>query len=123
MADIGQAIEWLEEGKKIRRTGWSKGTYLTDNHGEILQSNYSIGKEKSRFQTIIHQWATEAILANDWEVYNEPRFNEGDIAYLPKTVIEVNGTGNAVRISLNNREVWMDANSLLTQAEIKGDRK
>lgn len=124
MADIRQAVAWLKAGKRIRRAEWSEGTYLTDNDGEILQSNYSIVKERGRFQTVIHQWATEAVLANDWEMYDDPpRFNEGDTAYLPLTIIEVNGTGKGVCVYLNSREIWMDANSLLTQAEIKGDRK
>lgn len=124
MADIRQAIAWLETGNRIRRAVWSNGTYITmDDQGNIIQTSKSIAHEGRSIERVSSMWPTQAVLANDWEVYNDPpRFNEGDLAYLPLTVVEVNGTGKTVCVYLHSQELWMDANSLLTYGEMRDQK-
>jgi hypothetical protein len=61
MTDFKQAVEWMKEGKKVRRSFWSDKTWfirskdnnILDNNG--LQRHYNI----------------ESIEATDWEIYQE----------------------------------------------------
>jgi hypothetical protein len=82
MADIGQAIAWLREGKSIQRHGWNgKGmhVYMEDAHTEAYPQPKGNGE---RYQVAAYLvlfnaqgvrqpgWnaSTPDLLAQDWEV-------------------------------------------------------
>ena len=61
MADFNQAIKWLREGKKVRRSGWVKGSVLHNERGRIL-----FGSENTTLLSCLPN-----LEATDWEIYCE----------------------------------------------------
>lgn len=116
MADIGQAIAWLQDDQKIRREVWKEGTYLSlDWRGDVKQS--SCNKGTKRIETQINLWATEGILAHDWEIYSQPRWKVGDTAYLPIRITDI--SRNGVRVTGAGEPIWMEKTAVLSAEEIK----
>lgn len=67
MANFKQAIKWLKEGKKVRRSSWHKEHYI--------YSNPQVNRIMWNWQTEdFHICATEVFGYNDdWEIYEEPK--------------------------------------------------
>lgn len=119
MADVGQAIQWLRDGRKIRREAWVEGTYTTmDGNGNAVQCSKSIAYEGRPVERISNMWPTQAILANDWTIYEEPRWRVGDIGYIPVTVYSSH-YGEPVRVeTAEGGYRWIDSKDLLTAEDI-----
>lgn len=63
MADIKQAAQWMNEGKKVRRKGWADGVYYHAPF-KIKVHNPSRPDENGYF------WPCD-LLADDWEIFKE----------------------------------------------------
>ena len=67
MSDFKQAIKWLREGKKVRRSSWGNKTL----YGEIKANNF-ISFEDERGDTNAHFLNdAESLEATDWEIYEK----------------------------------------------------
>ena len=62
MADFMQAIQWMKEGKKVRRKVWTKRFFIYVEGYDIYNEE---GKLTKRFQYFGHFKAT------DWEVLED----------------------------------------------------
>lgn len=71
MADFGQALQWMKEGKKVQRKKWG-GEYLKIEDSQIFDE---CGKIFNRFDSNI-------ILNDDWEIYTEPMSEEAKAALI-----------------------------------------
>jgi hypothetical protein len=62
MADFMQAVKWMKEGKKVRRSFWDKNVFLQPNgrNGEITNNDGKTG-----------QFSYCYFEATDWEIYEE----------------------------------------------------
>ena len=62
MADFKQALDWLNEGKEVRRKNWALNFFITciKSLDEIIDEN---GDK--------YESSNESILACDWELYEE----------------------------------------------------
>jgi len=77
MATFQEAIVWLKEGKKVRRSGWTQQVYLKcrKSFGDAI-CYYSMDKDNS--------WGGKAdydfddFEATDWEIFEEKE-SEGDL--------------------------------------------
>lgn len=118
MADIGQAVQWLYEGKKVRRGVWSEHTYYyLDPHRDLKQCSRGSRKVEERYETSINLWATQGVFAHDWEIYSQPRWKVGDTAYLLVRITDVHR--NAVRVDAMGQSIWMEKTEVLSAEEIK----
>ena len=64
MANFNQAIQWMREGKKVRRKNWVRADlYLFHEYGEIFRNKYLEGVAQPMIFTFSN---FEAI---DWEIY------------------------------------------------------
>ena len=62
MSDFNQAIKWLEEGKKIRRSGWFSDIFLKeDTAGNIYDESSDLR----------HYFTRNDFEAKNWETYCE----------------------------------------------------
>lgn len=118
MADIGQAIQWLRSGKKIRREVWSEETYIfLDSTGDVKQSSHNAGMKSGRWETQANLWAVEGILAHDWEVYSQPHWKVGDTAYLRVHVIDAER--KSVYVEGAGRSMWVHESRILSEEEVR----
>lgn len=66
MADFKQAIEWMKEGKKVRRKTWGNKLLFGELTGNMIY--FMDGERYCEFK-IFHD--LESIEANDWEIFEE----------------------------------------------------
>ena len=64
MADFKQAIEWLKEGKKVRRKDWFKNSYYFLDKGGVVCLMTLDGIRNIHF-------ILEEFDAKDWELYKK----------------------------------------------------
>ena len=80
MSDFKQAVQWLKEGKKVRRENWSvKNLYCKYSESVWSGNNFKEGifffKDNSK-NTIKEEFTFKDFEATDWEIYEEKDFNE-----------------------------------------------
>ena len=70
MANFEQAIKWLEEGKKIKRTNWRID-------GEVHLILKKVDGEKKVFDSYgdLYRFDYDDIMAKNWIVYRGGRLN------------------------------------------------
>jgi hypothetical protein len=61
MADFKQALDWLNEGKRVRRKNWGKPCYIKKGLESTLQDQYG-----ERLEVDL-----KIVLTIDWELYEE----------------------------------------------------
>ena len=73
MSDFQQAIEWMKEGKKVRRVKWKFGyeLHLYDDGYRISEKVLPNMKDKEFFEVKCGSFKIEDFEATDWEVYEE----------------------------------------------------
>ena len=65
MADFKQALDWLNEGKRVRLPHWHKEEYIYKNLSYIFNENNQMSI-----------CSLHAVLHKDWEVYlDKPKHN------------------------------------------------
>jgi hypothetical protein len=81
MARFEQALDWLNEGKKVRRNDWLKGNYIVKDFQCI---NDQTG---SPSETDLYH-----ILCDDWELYEEKPEHLCKLSPISQTVCQlING--------------------------------
>jgi len=66
MADFNQAIEWLKEGKKVKRKCWGDNSYIVENLSSISAS--------FKFENGEDLWLSrEMFESTDWEIFEEDK--------------------------------------------------
>lgn len=74
--NFGEAIQSMKDGKRVRRKGWEKGTWITVDYIASCQTYISLGRDNSfdGHKTWIPR--PEDMLAEDWEIKDEaPKAN------------------------------------------------
>lgn len=71
MSDFKQAIEWLKEGKKVRRAKWKYGyeLHFYDDGYRISGKALVDAKDKDFFEVKCGSFKIEDFEADDWELY------------------------------------------------------
>ena len=65
MADIKQAVKWMQEGKRVRRSVWPSGESIQFEDGGFGFIDSSHGLQVDL--------CAESLLADDWQLADEPR--------------------------------------------------
>ena len=73
MADFKQAIEWLREGKKVRRKCTSNPFYKIFLSKELGSKDFVYMEHMKELKPKPHNFQLEEFEATDWEIYLEKR--------------------------------------------------
>lgn len=122
MADFGTAIQWLKEGKKVHRPMSDSTTYnyLDITEETIYQTNAWGGKSR------VTTWPTQAVMATDWEIREEPSlWNKGDTAFVKVEILQthmmLSSSEHFVIARIHDSgSICISESDLLTAAEIRG---
>lgn len=71
MADIFQAVKWLDNGKSVRRGGWFNTDFAIINveFEDDSDNGGSFGwKIEPLNEDDVMEWTTADIIATDWEI-------------------------------------------------------
>lgn len=64
---IGTAVQWLKEGKKIRRHSWEPGIWI-----HLIKTNWGMHLDGNSPDKALYTFCSfENLLAEDWEIANE----------------------------------------------------
>lgn len=66
MADFKQAVEWIRDGKKVKRKEWRELLLVLDTGRIVFCSNEGIEYSNDRSNLFFQDY-----IASDWEIYDE----------------------------------------------------
>jgi hypothetical protein len=102
MADFKQALDWLNEGKRVRCSHWDKQEYLCKYFDSLNDENSSR----------CVKFDTDNIFATDWELYEE------NPKHFCKAVNHPNANIRCVSLIDSNKWLclfWIDESFLLVE--------
>ena len=107
LSNAQQAIQWLEQCKKIRVAHWNKDSYIYLDVDNVVRFHDHLS----------YRIFSEELFGRDWEVYTEPNYRYGNF----KEAREAYKQGKTVSIEgSTDFKTWTGAKVFLTYVDDQG---
>ena len=94
MSNFKQAIEYLRQGKKIRRRSWNKGDFIVLEGSSIVDKN----------RELVKLCNIKTLTAEDWEIFKE---EEIYIADLSDDILKIKVWENKLLLKQVDNEIYI----------------